>query len=128
MSDGTETPFVGGGEAPSREEIRNKVTKMKAKAATAPVPGKAKAKSKPMSEETKAKLRAASKRDKSNPCRCGCGELTGGTFRPGHDARYYGWLKKVASGEQEFKTLPNHLKKEFVDVKGVKAALAKSKH
>jgi len=32
-------------------------------------------------------------------CGCGCGGETMAYFVPGHDARYKGWLKKLASGE-----------------------------
>lgn len=31
-------------------------------------------------------------------CVCGCGEETTGHFAPGHDARYHGWIKKLADG------------------------------
>lgn len=31
-------------------------------------------------------------------CGCGCGEETMSYFAPGHDARYHGWVKKLASG------------------------------
>jgi uncharacterized membrane protein len=131
MSETSETPLVGG-DPISREDIKAKVTKMKAKASTAAAApagkAKAKAKGKPMSEETKKKLREAAKRSKDNDCKCGCGNKTGGTFSVGHDARYYGWLKKVAGGTMEFKELPASVRKDLVDVKGAKAALAKSKH
>jgi len=32
-------------------------------------------------------------------CACGCGAQTTGHFAPGHDARYHGWVKKLARGE-----------------------------
>lgn len=31
-------------------------------------------------------------------CVCGCGTETTGYFAPGHDARYHGWIKKLADG------------------------------
>jgi hypothetical protein len=31
-------------------------------------------------------------------CVCGCGTETTGYFAPGHDARYHGWVKKLADG------------------------------
>lgn len=111
--------------------IKDKVAKMKDRAATKGASGgngKAASAKKPMSAETKAKLRSASKAEKNNDCRCGCGSKTGGTFATGHDARYYGWLKKVIAGSMEFKELPRHLQKEFVDVKGVKKSFAASGH
>lgn len=41
------------------------------------------------------------------PCKCGCGEWTkGGTFRPGHDARYYAQLHHTAEIGLQHKFLP----------------------
>lgn len=34
-----------------------------------------------------------------NDCICGCGGKTGKFFVPGHDARFKGWLSKIAKGE-----------------------------
>lgn len=31
-------------------------------------------------------------------CLCGCGDQVTGRFRMGHDARYHGWLRKLAGG------------------------------
>jgi hypothetical protein len=31
-------------------------------------------------------------------CACGCGEETMSYFVPGHDARYKGWIKRLADG------------------------------
>lgn len=51
--------------------------------------------------KTKAKAKGA-KRDKTpktvRNCVCGCGTETTGHFAPGHDARYHGWIKKLADG------------------------------
>lgn len=45
---------------------------------------------------------AATKKDKPpktvRSCGCGCGEETTGYFAPGHDARWHGWMKKLADG------------------------------
>jgi hypothetical protein len=38
-------------------------------------------------------------------CLCGCGEQVAGRFRMGHDARYYGWLRTIAT--QNEKKLPD---------------------
>ena len=51
-----------------------------------------------MTEETKAKLREKKPKEKK-PCVCGCGTLTGGSWAPGHDARFYAAVKKVRSGD-----------------------------
>lgn len=42
-------------------------------------------------------------------CRCGCGGDTKGMFCPGHDARFYGWAKKIAEGVP-FEKLKNFTK------------------
>lgn len=36
---------------------------------------------------------------KMSPCKCGCGEMTGGFFYPGHDARFKGWMLKIERGQ-----------------------------
>lgn len=36
-------------------------------------------------------------------CVCGCGGQTTGNFVPGHDARFHGWLKKLADGRIDVK-------------------------
>lgn len=50
----------------------------------------------------KGKANGASKREKTpakvRNCACGCGAETTGHFAPGHDARYHGWIKKLADG------------------------------
>ncbi len=35
------------------------------------------------------------------PCACGCGEMTGGYFIPGHDARFKGWLLALERGKTQ---------------------------
>lgn len=47
-------------------------------------------------------------------CFCGCGEETMSYFVPGHDARFHGWLRKIAKGEMK----PEDLKKAIRDVIG----------
>lgn len=112
------------GAAPTSVGIKGKVAKLKDKAAASVGKGKPAGKGKqPMSEETKAKLRAKS-RTKDNDCKCGCGNKTGGNFAVGHDARYYGWLKKIVAGEKDFKELPKSVQADLKDLRGVKASLA----
>lgn len=36
-----------------------------------------------------------------HPCACGCGSETGGTWAQGHDARFYGIMRKINAGELE---------------------------
>lgn len=38
-------------------------------------------------------------------CFCGCGDTTGGTFVPGHDARFKGWLLKIEKGDEKKENL-----------------------
>lgn len=47
-------------------------------------------------------------------CFCGCGEETMSYFVPGHDARFNGWMKKIASGKMEV----DELKKSVRDAVG----------
>lgn len=120
-----------GGNAPSKAEIREKVAKLKAQAAAkaakpagkvvgkiAPSKGKPAVAAKAPKEPKEPKVR------EQRPCACACGTATGGRFAPGHDARYFGWLKKIAAGTKEFKELPKAVQKVLVDVKGVKKELA----
>lgn len=58
----------------------------------------------PAKGEAKAKRGPA---ERTNNCMCGCGGKTAGFFVPGHDARYKGWMKKVARGEMTPEQLPN---------------------
>lgn len=39
------------------------------------------------------------------PCCCGCGELVAGSFRMGHDARFHGWMKRIADGKLDPATI-----------------------
>lgn len=41
-----------------------------------------------------------------NKCRCGCGGDTKSQFSPGHDARFYGWAKKVVAGKLSPEEIP----------------------
>lgn len=53
-------------------------------------------------EEKKAKPKAAKKAKapkEPKPCVCGCGEMTGGFFFPGHDAVFKGKLLKIEKGD-----------------------------
>lgn len=49
--------------------------------------------------------REANKKEKKaktqNPCKCGCGTLTGGFFVPGHDARFKSWLLQIERGQKK---------------------------
>lgn len=75
----------------------------------------------------KAAAKAATKVAKptgDNPCRCGCGARVSKTYAPGHDARVFGWFKKVANGKMEFSDLPKTIQREVGDVKGLKKELA----
>lgn len=43
---------------------------------------------------------AREKKEKTvRDCICGCGGKTGSAFVPGHDARFKGWLGKIAKGQ-----------------------------
>ncbi len=65
--------------------------------------GKKGAKTKNAKAAKSTKRRTSAKLDVPRPpngkCRCGCGEKTGAFFRPGHDARFKGWLIKIANGD-----------------------------
>jgi len=41
-------------------------------------------------------------------CRCGCGEKVtpGRRYRPGHDARFHGRIKKIKDGRLKLSELP----------------------
>lgn len=60
------------------------------------------------------------------PCRCGCGETTGGgTFRPGHDARFKGQLlKRIDAGGEDGEAALAELK-EFPKLTDYDAAVAR---
>lgn len=60
-----------------------------------------------------------------NPCGCGCGTLVARRFAQGHDARFYGWAKKIVSGQLEPKDLPNKAARQALpDRAAAKKALA----
>ncbi len=46
-------------------------------------------------------------------CGCGCGGETMAHFVPGHDARYKGWMKKLATGELTQPELKKFMGKQF---------------
>ena len=50
-------------------------------------------------------------------CGCGCGEETMSYFAPGHDARYHGWVKKLAAGTLEPSDLTAAQRKALGDLK-----------
>lgn len=71
--------------------------------------GKSKA-AKAAKTKTPARKATASKRaPKANvelqPCICGCGTQVARYFAPGHDARFKGWLIKIAKGTERAKDL-----------------------
>lgn len=55
-----------------------------------------------MAKKAKAKAGKGTKREKTpakvRDCVCGCGTETTGNFAPGHDARFHGWITKLADG------------------------------
>lgn len=58
-----------------------------------------------------------------NPCQCGCGGETGGRFVPGHDARFYGWCKKIVEGKLKLSELGEVPRKLIKTLDGAKALL-----
>ena len=42
-----------------------------------------------------------------NNCRCGCGGQTKNQFNPGHDARFYGWARKIVNDKMSPNDVPN---------------------
>lgn len=122
MSEGTLNSLVesAGGAPLTKEQVRSKVEAMKNKAASK-VAGKITPKGK---GPAPVKVKKEKEPRPKNECLCACGGITGGRFVPGHDARYYGWLKKVVANTMEFKELPKPVQKLLVDIKGVKKALA----
>lgn len=81
---------------------------------------------------TKAKAEAGpSKAEKVvKKCRCGCGADTKGMFAPGHDARFYGWAKKVVAGVpfDKLKNFTPQGKVELATKAKAEAVLASSGH
>jgi len=53
-------------------------------------------------------------------CLCGCGRPTAKTFAPGHDARFYGWLRRLVDGRTEW----GHLNQAVRDYVGTPAHAA----
>jgi hypothetical protein len=54
-------------------------------------------------------------------CACGCGETllsAKRAFRQGHDARFHGWGKRIASGDLDPATIPASARKLFTLVNG----------
>lgn len=64
------------------------------------------------------KAKARTKKEPENKCGCGCGTMVMRTFAQGHDARFYGWAKKVVSGDLDPKDLPNATAKAALRDKG----------
>lgn len=54
-----------------------------------------------------------------HPCCCGCGEMVSGFFKMGHDARFHGWMRKLADGRLEVKDIPASAAKLMNIVNGV---------
>lgn len=86
--------------------------KAKAKAATGAAPAKA------------AKVAAPKKEKVVSDCKCGCGTKTGGSFAPGHDARYYGWLKKFVEGKLAWDQLSDVVRADLKTTQKAKAVYA----
>lgn len=67
--------------------------------------------------KVKAAKPAAARREKKvikpHPCGCGCMEVleTAGSFKPGHDSRLHGYIKKMADGRLKLKELPKQVAK-----------------
>lgn len=97
-------------------------TKGAKKGKLAPAPEKGKDKG-AKAETAKAPKAAKTK----NPCLCGCGELVGNRFRPGHDARWYSQLAKINNGDAKFSSLSKESQKLLGDMSGVKKAIADHK-
>lgn len=57
-------------------------------------------------------------------CMCGCAEPVNRRFKPGHDARHFGRLKKIKAGEMEFKDLPKSVQLRVKDKAGAGRELA----
>lgn len=56
-------------------------------------------------------------RSQPRPCLCGCGSTTrGGRFMPGHDARLYGFARRVESGKSKLTEIPAESRKAVQDL------------
>jgi hypothetical protein len=42
----------------------------------------------------------------TNACCCGCGAMVAGYFKQGHDARFHGWMVRIADGRTDPKDVP----------------------
>lgn len=76
----------------------------------------------------KAKAARARVAKELNACKCGCGDKVTGNFRQGHDARYYGFLKKVVREIIPFNQLPKLMQTEAENIAGAKRLLKASGH
>ena len=61
-------------------------------------------------------------------CVCGCGNETTGHFAPGHDARFHGWIKKLASGKMGPSEIPAAVRKGLDLVQTKDGFKAKAPH
>lgn len=52
-----------------------------------------------------------------SPCKCGCGDKTGGHFVPGHDARFKGWLLAIERGDKKLEELKKSVRESYKWVK-----------
>ena len=52
-----------------------------------------------MAEATETKEKAPPKAKEKNNCACGCETKTGGTWAPGHDAKFYSAIRKRNAGK-----------------------------
>lgn len=61
-------------------------------------------------------------------CLCGCGEQTSGSkFKPGHDARFHGRIKRIKSGKLTLDTLKTEIGKTNYAISAYETALASHK-
>lgn len=111
------------------ERIRYERIKQEVAMAVAAPPGVEGKTNKQLNEDRKAKLAAdkaakaaapkaakeprVKKEKTQSPCKCGCGNLTGGFFYPGHDARFKGWLLQVERGMKKVEELPESVRKAY---------------
>ena len=54
--------------------------------------------------------KAPAKPKPTKPCACGCGESTKGTWAPGHDSNYRGWLLRVERGVLKLSEVPDFMR------------------
>lgn len=94
---------VAGVPVPAKTAKRKVAKPVKANGAA----GKARVAKPPVAKSAKSAKTAKPAREKTNACKCGCGDKTGGHFVPGHDARFKGWMIKIERGLMS----PDELKK-----------------